>query len=1137
MSFRFILGRAGSGKTYYCLNKLASLIKEEPSGNDLVFLVPEQATFIHEKMLAEDFGLSGFCRVDVTSFSRLIYRARKELFLPKLTKLSKTGRMMALAKIILAEKDNLSLFSVNNLKSGITGSLLQVLDEIKIYNGEKQLEYALDYWQKEEGKSHFTAKLHDLDLLYQEIESFTREQYSDEVDGLVFLEKAVREREFLNGATILIDGFANFTPQEIKVICALVEKAVSVETALAFDPLLIEQKLEEVDLFYPLYDTYHNLYAAIKESGAVINDPLLLNCKKGRFAKNPELTFLEKNIYNRKNIEKWQTKPENIRITPALNKRREIENIAREINRLVREEGCRYREIGVIARDASKYESLITEIFKEMDIPYFIDSKKQLIYHPLVELIGSALEVVSEGWHYQTVFRYLKSGLIPVSLDEIDKLENYCLASGIRHYHWLSSKDWNFWPLSLSEKTPDQDEKARILLEINQIRKRAVGALVDFNNELGKENTMLQMVVLLRKLLIDLGVEDTLNCWSEAALLSGAGEEAAMHRQAALSIENLFAEAETFLGDTMMEIESLRSIFLAGLSELNLSLIPVGLDQVFIASIDRSRSPELKYCFIFDLNLGEFPAKITSNSVLSEKEREKLLKSGFKMAPSVNQRQFAETFLLYLAFTRANRGLYLSYSLIKEDGSAAMPSSAIASIKSLFPLLLEETPDTGHDLNLLRGGLGGLKDLLYKLNTVKNGEKVEVYWREVEKWYQGKPEYKKLFENINKGLAFQPQKYILKDENIKRLFGDRLYSSVSRLEKYRDCPFAYFAAYALKIEKRRIYQLSAPDKGQLFHQVLADIGKKIEREGLDWESIDKTKAKELVDHSLGIFLPCFLGEILSSSARYQYLAERLRSTLVQSLLFWVEHMKKGDYRPVAWEISFGPKGELPALTYQLQNGRELVISGQIDRIDIAQNGENSWIRVIDYKSGNENITIRDIEDGLKLQLLVYLEVALRNASTFGSPSAKAAGVYYALVRDDIYSFSEIPQKGEEEKGLLAGLKLKGLTVSEWEAVKLADREIEGYSKLIPIGIKKDGTYYQRQSGVTAEELAVLEKTIDNHLLATAEAMFSGSMAAEPNNNKLYPVCDYCDYKAFCGFEGEFARKKDLIPEAGGDHNE
>ena len=458
-------------------------------------------------------------------------------------------------------------------------------------------------------------------------------------------------------------------------------------------------------------------------------------------------------------------------------------------------------------------------------------------------------------------------------------------------------------------------------------------------------------------------------------------------------------------------------------------------------------------------------------------------------------------------------------------------------LKRFFPRLKEESPDIDDDPAFLKGGAGGLKDLSRILEKIKNGADFAPFWYYVRDWYENKPEYEELLARIDEGLNYQPGKAALRAENIEKLFGDTLHTSVSRLEKYRDCPFAYFAAYGMKIKKRRVYELSAPDKGQLFHHVLADIGRMIDKSGLDWLLIDKEKAEELVDSSLSIQLPRFLGDILSSSPRYQYLAKRLRATLVQSLLYWAEHMKKGSFRPVAWEISFGPRGEWPALTLSLNDGRKLEISGQIDRVDLAQSGDKAWLRVIDYKSGNENLTVRDVEEGLKLQLFVYLLVALNNTGSFGIDEANASGVYYALVRDDMYSYSEIPLADDSSKGFLAGLKLKGLSVSDAEAVRLADHDLSGSSQLIPIGIKQDGSFYKRQGGVTAEDWTVLEDTIKGFLLSTAEAMLGGLMAASPTEKKTVKVCDYCDYKAFCGLEGEFAREKKGLTAGGGEQDD
>ncbi|MCL2677431.1 MAG: PD-(D/E)XK nuclease family protein [Clostridiales bacterium] len=1101
MVCRFILGRAGAGKTRHCLREISRLLRLEPREGEIVFLLPEQSVFIHEQMLAADQGLRGFTGARVAGFAGLAARAGVRPALPVLTE---SGRLMLLAKILAKKQQDLSIFAAG----GANGALISAFKELKTYGvGPEELERAAG---QDEGA--LKSKLCDLSLLYREYCGETEGRYGGAEDALPQLAREIRENGFLAGSRIFVDGFAAFDPPEMAVLQALMEKAQTVEIALALDPTLINRQLGEEHFFYPLWRTYHELLALARKSGVEVPEPLALSGGRGSFFGNEELAFLESNLLPVTVKAVFPEKPRFIRLASAADKKAEVEGAGREILRLVREEGLRYREIGVVVRRLEDYEELIAQVFTELQIPFFSDSKKSLLYHPLAELVRAALEVAAEGWHFRHVFRYLKSGLAPLDTLETARLENYCLANGIRHHHWTSPAEWRFYARRLEEKEDPEGEREH-LRRVNELRRRGVAELMRFCRVCREGPITGGVVSAVKGLLNELNVRERLEILVLEERRAGRTERAETHRQAFEGVERLLEQAAALLEGAELSFAQTCAVFEAGFASLRLALIPPALDQVLVSALERSRNPELAACFVLGANEGVLPAKIGAEGVFTGKDREALEQAGVRLAPAANARQFAEYFLLYIALTRSGQRLYVSYALADEDGQSLRPSVAVSRLRALFPSLTE-----GHHAKeafpALAGGSATLASLARELRGEGPGN--ESYWYDIYEWYKQKPAYAPLLEQISRGLSYRAGEDRLRPRTVQRLYGKVCRSSVTRLEKFRQCPFAYFASYGLNLQKRRIYELSAPDSGQFFHAVLADVGRKVATEGRLWRDVDEEKALELAKESAGRFLPELLGNILSSSARYAYLAERMTETVKTSVLLLAEQMRRGEFTQIAWEVDFGPGKPLAPLLVPLPDGDLLQLSGRIDRIDAAIKDGAVWLRVIDYKSGKESLSVQDIYSGKKLQLMVYLLVALQNAAALGAPGAKAAGAYYFPLREEIRGAAH----GEEESAF-PGLKMNGLTVKELEAILLSDREFCGHSAVIPAALTKDGRIRADSPGVTEEELALLQKHLLGLLEQSGTEMLSGEAAASPSEE----ACKYCDFKALCGFDWQLAEKK------------
>lgn len=1105
MSLRFILGPAGSGKTHHCITELAARIAADPLGPPLLLLVPEQATFLYERALAAASPGGGFCRATVSGFSRLTLQAYQQAGALPLPRLTEAGKLMLASSVIADRRGELRVFAAPSLRSGFAAQLVAASEELSVYGvAPAALTQAATTVAASRPAGRDAARLQDIALLYQSYRQRLDGCYDGYAERMAYLAQRIGEG-MLDQAEVWIDGFSEFTPCEQAVLAAMFVRSRRVEVCLCLDPAGAERAVREEDAFYPLWHTYARLSEAALRAGVEIEPPLNLNGAQGRFAANPELMLVEAAFAGR-GARPQESAPVQIRLTEAGDRRGELLAVAREIQRLVREEGLRYREISLIARDSRPYRAAVAEVFGDIGIPYFIDAKQPLLYHPLIDLVRAALEVWAYRPHYRHIMRLLKNEFSALSREEADVLDNYCLAHGVRFYHW-QQEGWDF-PLIGGE---DAAFRARV----EELRARGAGPVLRFCRALNERADAHTLHAALLALLTELQVAEKLAARESEARAAGAGEAAAVTAQVWHKLTGFFAEAELLLGGREYAAAELLDLYDAAFSGVTLSTIPPGLDQLLVASLERSRNPEIKAAFILGMNDGLFPRRVVSDSLFSDEDRRLLTARGIRLAPDTLTLQFRENYLAYIALTRSSGRLYLSWPLADEEDKPLTPSPLIRRLRALFPALTVES-DADPDATRLVGGHTDLALAAVRLRQAATGAETDPLWFAVYGHYMEQPEWRPYLNRVEQGLNWRPDTAHLTRPTLARLYGHSLRSSVSRLEKYRLCPFSYFAAYGLKLKPRRRYLLTPADRGDLFHYVLAAVGRKLSGMDHGWQQVDETTAALLVDQALADYLPQFLSGILQSSRRYAYLQGRIREALIAAVLLTAEHIKRGRFVPIAYEFRFGEGGEAPAFRIPLDDGRDILLTGQIDRVDMARDeaGELAYFRIVDYKTGNVSLKREDIAAGLRLQLLAYLQVVLANSDRFTPLPARAAGMYYAPLHDDLVLATH-----DQEQSPPAGLKLAGLTVADAAAVQLADPGLRGHSELLPIGYNPDqGSFYSQPAPLFAEELEDLREQLTLTLKDTAAAMLDGMIAASPLIDGGFDACAFCDHKAVCGFD-------------------
>jgi len=1132
LQLRLIIGRAGTGKTRACLNEVRKELLAGPSGAPLILLVPEQATFQMEYALAATPGLKGFTRAQVLSFRRLAYRVLQKAGGAARKHIGELGKRMVLRRLLEQRKDQLKVFRRSAEQPGFAGTLAGTLGEMKTYCvAPAELERAASRLREKGSNLSLADKLEDIYLLYNDLEAYLDGRFIDPEDYLNLLAERMETSGDIGTAEVWVDGFTGFTPQEYKVLAALMRTARRVNVTLGADFNSLGGIPDDTDLFYPVRETYEKLCATAAGEGIIVARPLILDGTAPRRFNSPDIACLEKHYFNHRAKPRSGT-VKGVVLACAANTLAEAEGVAREITALCRDRGYRYRDIVIILRDLETYAQIIKRVFSDHGIPVFIDQKRSVLYHPLVELVRSALEVVAGNWPNDPVFRFLKTDLVPLAREKVDLLENYVLAHGIRGNRWIDGKPWEYVRrLSLEEDREVTEFEARELKEINVIRQQAVTALDGFYEAMGRAANVREITGVLFNLLEKLKVPTTLEKWSRKAEERGQLENAREHVQVWDGLISLLDQIVEALGDDKLTPGEYNAVLESGFESLRLGLIPPGLDQVVVGSLDRSRLPEARVAFIMGVNDGVLPARIKEQGIISEGERDGLKTAGINLAPGARRRALDEQYLTYIALSRASELLYLSYPAADDEGGALMPSRVIERVKELLPDVgqrvwpMEPNPALADDLDFIAGADRALSYLAAQLREAKAGRPVNPLWWDLYLWFIRGSQREKCARVLS-ALFFTNREERLPPGTGRELYGRTLKTSVSGMEKFIACPFAHFLSRGLKLKEREAFKLDAPDLGRFFHAALKLFGDRVRAEGLEWGALNKEQIGSMAGETVDLLAPRLQNEILLSTARRRYLTGKLKRTVHRAALVLAEHSRRGSFRPVGLELAFGPGGDLPAVTFTLAGGTEMILTGRIDRVDAAVGDEGIYLRVIDYKSGRMTVKLSDIYHGLKMQLMAYLDVALRHAGllltrcehNYSKRVLPGAVLYFRIDDPLVKTDGGIPPEEEREKKILKELRMTGMVLSDPAVARLMDGSIKGQSDLIPVYIKSSGDFADRSAVLTREQFDLLRVYLRSKFISAGNDIMSGVIDISPYRHGNSGSCLNCPYKPVCQFD-------------------
>ncbi|WP_068784911.1 helicase-exonuclease AddAB subunit AddB [Paenibacillus phocaensis] len=1149
MSLRFIIGRSGSGKTSLILDRVTAALREDPTGPPLIILTPEQGTFQIEQRIATAPGLRGTVRTQVLGFRRLALRVMQETGGAALVPIDDEGKKMLLYKLMRRRKDKLKLFGHGGDQLGLIDRIAGLYTEMKKYNVDFQaLPEHYRLLEQTDGESPLLKdKMHDLSLLFAEFDEELSRLYIDNEDHVVKLAQGAAESAYLRGAEIWIDGFHTFTPQEYTAILALLKAAANVTVSLTMDRIYGDGTLpHELNLFHTPASAFLKLNQLALEAGVEVQPAEVLDARPfPRFQESETLSYLE-SAYERR-IPWPQAQPprdleQALSLHRAASRRAEVEGAAREMVRLAREEGVRWRDMALLVRNLGDYEELLAPTMEAYGIPYFLDQKTSMLYHPMIEFIRAALDVVLGFWKYEDVFRCVKSEfLLPLdgslTREHMDLLENYALASGITGYRWFDGRPWKSAPsLSLEQdggQTAASAKAQEQLQLLERCRAAVAGPLSAFEKEIRKAKNAADRCAAVYQLLENVEAAQHLDVLAHRMVCEGKPRQAMEHRQLWGAVLDVLDQIVEMMGDEPLELELFAGILETGLKELKVALVPPSLDQVLIGSTERTRSGQVKHLFLLGINEGIMPANLQEEGVLSELERQRLAELGLELAPGLARKLLDERFLVYEALSGASRSLWLSYPAADGEGGALLPSEVIRHVKRIFPGLREHTlalsPGPASDdvdddqaaaqLEFVSRPGPALHVLIGQLRRWKSGEPISPLWWRVLEWYKSQPEWEGKASHLLTSLDYRNRVRGLTPATSRRLYGKRLRTSVSRMEQFSACPFAHFASHGLKLKERQLYRLQAPDIGQLFHAALSQMALSFQAQNRSWGSLSPEEAIQAANSAVDELAPKLQGEILLSSKRYGYISRKLKAIVGRASLILGEQARRGSFEPVGLELDFGPGRALPPLTFELPNGCVMEIVGRIDRVDMAEGEQGLLLRVIDYKSSQTDLKLHEVYYGLSLQMLTYLDVLLSSAEAWLGQPAIPAGTLYFHVHNPLLQSSNGMSAEQAQQELLKRFKMKGLLLADRDVIAKMDARLEkGYSEIIPVAIKADGGFYSSASVATPEQWDTLLGSVRRTITEIGTRITDGDVQIAPYRLGMETACTFCPYKPVCRFE-------------------
>lgn len=1086
MSLQFYIGASGAGKSTKVYQDILDRAEKEKNTRFFI-VVPDQFTMETQRVLCRMSPNGGIMNIEVMSFGRLSHRIFEELGYEKMPRLDDTGKNLILRKVAGECEKELTVIGANLKKTGYIAQVKSMISEFAQYGiSPEDLGGFLDLAK---GKGYLQAKLKDLQVLYQGYRRYISGNFITTEETLDILVRSVGRSSLLRESVLVFDGFTGFTPIQDLLLKELMIYAKQVIVTLLGDTGEdLSGEIREESLFYLTAKAYHKLDHLAKENEIKRDGDVVISGKPVyRYRENPVLAHLEENLFQNGYIERISGK-ESVSLVRCNSPKAEAEWVCLSIRKMIREKGLCYRDFAVITGDLASYGYLLRESFEEHGIPLFLDQNVSLLFHPFMVFLNGIVKVIVADFSYESVMMLLRSGYLDIEDEEADDFESYIVKYGIRGKR------------KYSRAFVRKDD---CLMRVNHTRERLMTALKPLF-ESGQ--TARGYTEALYDVCVANGLEEKLSAQADAFEGEGHFARAKEYRQVYKAVIGLFDQIHALL-DEPMDLAEYGEILKAGFAELKVGSLPQSVDQVVAGDMERTRLKPVKVLFIVGVNDGVVPRAAGSGGLLSDMERNFLMEAGVELAPTPRQKSFEERLYLYMNMTQPSENLILSFCEVNGKGDLLRPSYLIREVERLYTDVSVVTVNEKLQMETVESRESGLKlfSLLmreYASGLLEEDAEKRRLFTELLAAFCEEPEFGEIVE----AAFYEYTPRLLEKETAKRLFGEILHTSVSRLEQFASCAYAHFLKYGLKLSEEEEYTFEAADLGNLFHETLYRFGKYMSEGKYTWFNCPKEEADAFIDKTVDEFAAEYGNTVLYDTARNEALKERAKGilkTTVENLSF---QLRKGLFEPVCYEMPF-------------YTGGEVELYGKVDRLDVAKKEGRVYVKVLDYKSGRHKFDPARLFFGLDLQLAVYMNAAVEREEKLNpKKEVVPSAIFYYQIEDPLVEGTS--EEGEEARmeKVREKLKVQGLIREEDTVLSLLDESETESSGVIPVKRKKDGSLSAASQTAPPAEFDLIGRFASGKVEEIAGRIKNGEIAVNPGTDGTQSACAFCSYKSVCGFE-------------------
>ncbi len=1104
MSLQLILGKSGSGKTHYLYEQVIKDAMENPRKKYFV-IVPEQFTMATQRELVIRHPHGGILNIDVLSFERLAMRIFEEVGHSHDGVLDDEGKNLILRKIAGDYENELKVIRKNLKKFGYISEVKSVISEFTQYNiGEARLE---ELKKSVPENSMLFYKLEDISIIYKGFYEYLNEKYITGEELLGKLSTAVSDSLILRDSVIVFDGFTGFTPVQENLLEALMKICSEVCFTVTLDSDDdFYSGISQMELFSLSKEMIENLRKIARKNNVEIKKSVVLEQRPVyRFQNNMELSFLESELFRyRKN--KYSEKLNHISAHLLRNPEEESRWVASEIKRLVRTEGYRYQDIAIISSSMEDYGIHLKRACEQYRIPIFSDQKRSILLNSFVEYIRSALEMVEKNYTYETVFRFLKSGFAPMSMNRVDALETYVLSRGIRGY-----KKWQQPWLKDSDRMSEEQVQY-----LNESRVKFIERIQELQLVLKQPTkTVEDICTALYEFFSASKVQKKIETLAEMLQESGNMALAKEYSQIYGMVLELMDKFVLLLGTERVALKEFNHLLDAGLQEMRIGVIPPSADAVIIGDITRTRVGNIRTLFFVGNNDTYLPGNMNTGGLLSERDREWFSENEVRLKPGSKAKMYIQKFYLYLILTKPSEQLYICLSKTNGQGKSVRPSYLMGELRKLFLELKVVEEGMCLETSELTQEIG----LDYLIEGLRNRELQESdTWKELYAWYGKRPEWKSRIERILVANKYRKSCDNLTKNIARELYGDVLKNSVTRLEKFSACPYAHFLSYGLGVKERELYEFEAVDLGNIFHDAMEHYSLKLKNHKRDWKEIDENLQKTWAEEAVDASVEEYNFKLLFKSERDQYNIERIKRMMRRSVWAVSRQLQCGEFKPEGFEVAFGEETPLESTNIILNDGQKMILRGKIDRVDLFEDEQNTYVKILDYKTGSKSLSLSELYYGLQLQLFVYMNATIEMEEQRIQKEKRVipAGVLYYKMSDPLVEYNK--NDGDVDKKILYELVPDGLVNGAENVVRLMETDTEGKSYAIPIDRDKKGQLTKASKAVNQEDFEAIASFTKMKVKEIGERIVAGDIDISPYKEDKKTGCDYCNYKNICGFD-------------------